>query len=158
MVVATVTVMATLRSDGGNSQTTYPDFLSRECFRHCCQLWVSKQLLSITFLPSRGVGSQIPGLRLLLKSLPIAYSSLEPLHCPSCPMGISPPHYRVSPWASTPCRLLWCCGPQSLSPAQRPPLSVPASLSQLCKSSLGIWFVSSWQCHSPPNVIACRNL
>lgn len=107
-----------------HTQAIHPDFLSRECFRHCCQLWVSKKLLFITLLPSRGVGSQIPGLRLLLQSLPVAHLSLKPPHCPPCPIGISPPHYPVPPWAGIPCRL--SCGavvPWSPEPVPSPKAS-----------------------------------
>lgn len=94
------------------------------------------QLLSISPWPSRGAEAHIPALRLLLWSLPTAHPALW--GSALAPMGRHPVQ-----------ALLQCSGPQSLSPAQRPPLSVPASPSQLCKSSLGIWFLSSWQCHPP---------
>lgn len=93
---------------------------------------------------------QIPGLRLPPESLPIANLAPEPPACKPCSGASSPPRCLTLLQAGTPRRLcLGCCDPQSLSPAQRPPLFVPASPSQLCEPSLGIWFVSSWQCHPP---------
>lgn len=135
------------------------DFLSRECFGHCSWLQVSEQLHSITSLPSRGGGcrSLVSGclqrasrLQTLLWSLPTANLAPEPPDCKPCSRASSPPRCLTLLQAGTPRRLcLGCCDPQSLSPAQRPPLFVPASPSQLCEPSLGIWFVSSWQCHPP---------
>lgn len=77
-------------------------------------------------------------------------ASGEPPDCQPCSGASSPPRCLTLLQVGTPRRLcLGCCDPQSLSPAQRPPLFVPASPSQLCEPSLGIWFVSSWQCHPP---------
>jgi len=77
-------------------------------------------------------------------------ASREPPHCKPCPGGSSPPRCLVLPQTGTPQRLCpGCSNPRSLSPSQRPPLLVPVSPSQLCEPSLGIWFISSWQCHPP---------
>lgn len=95
---------------------------------------------------SQGASREPPPLHTLLQSLPTAHLSLEPPYCPPRPMGIGPPRCPVPPRAGTPCRL--SCG--AVVPRACPqPLLVPVSPSQLCKSSLGIWFVSSWQCHPP---------
>lgn len=146
-----------------HTQATHPDFLSRECFRHCHQLLVSKQLLSITSLPSRRVGSQIPGFRLLLESLPIAHLASEPPHCPPCPMGISPPHCPVPPWAGTPCRL--SCGavvPRACpQPKGLPSLSLhpqASSASQAQESGLLALGNATPKCHGMQASMKTRGL
>lgn len=71
----------------------------------------------------------------------------EPPDCKPCSRSSNLPHCPILLQAGTPRRLCpGCCDPQSLSTAQRPPLSVSATPSQLCEPSLGIWFISSWQC------------
>lgn len=83
---------------------------------------------------------QVPALRLPPKSLPIVNLSLEEAALPtawsSCRQAPLEGSAQSAPIPGA------CPQPKGL------PL-VPASPSQLCEPSLGIWFVSSWQCHPP---------
>lgn len=120
------------------THATRPDFLSGGCFGHRRRLRVSEQLLSITSLPPSRGGCRSQGSGCLRRSPP---------HCRPCSGGGGS---LGLPRAGTPGRLsAESSSPWSSSPAQSPPLFVPASPRQLCEPSLGIWFVSSWQCHPP---------